>query len=100
MKFSLKFLPALYVVVLLAPSLARAQAGPANDQTTVTPDARPGNVLFAEADKYLEKKFAQFNKEKIPYDSKLEAKTRQEQKELATKYAEVLHSRSSLSEMD
>jgi thiol-disulfide isomerase/thioredoxin len=57
-------------------------------------------VLFAEADKYLEKKYADFNKQKLAYDSNLEAKTKQEQKDLAAKYAEVLHSRSSLSEMD
>jgi thiol-disulfide isomerase/thioredoxin len=57
-------------------------------------------VLYAEADKYLEKKFAEFNKQKLAYDAKLEAQTKQEQKDLATKYAEVLHARGSLAGMD
>jgi thiol-disulfide isomerase/thioredoxin len=100
MKLLHKFLPALFVVVLLAPVFVRAQSGVVNDQPTVAPDARPANALFAEADKYVEKKFAQFNKEKLPYDSKLETKIKQEQKDLATKYAEVLHARSSLADMD
>jgi thiol-disulfide isomerase/thioredoxin len=100
MKFSHKLLPTLVAVVLLATAIAHGQSAAANDQTTVAPDARPANVLFAEADKYVEKKFAQFNKEKLAYDSKLEAKTKQEQKDLAAKYAEVLHARSSLSDTD
>jgi thiol-disulfide isomerase/thioredoxin len=102
MKFSHKFLPALFAAVLLAPAFARAQSESGNDAATVAheADARPANVLFAEADKYVEKKFAQFNKEKLPYDAGLEAKIKQEQKELATKYSEVLHSRGSLSGMD
>ncbi|HBB86955.1 MAG TPA: hypothetical protein DC047_05015, partial [Blastocatellia bacterium] len=100
MKFSRKLLPTLIAVVLLATAIARGQSAAANDQKTVAPDTRPANVLFAEADKYLEKTYAEFNKAKLPYDSKLEAKTRQEQKDLAAKYAEVLHARSSLSEMD
>ena len=100
MKFSHKLLPALVALVLLASGIARGQSAPANDQTAVAPDLRPANVLFAEADKYLEKKYAEFNKQKVAYDSKLEAKTQQEQKDLATRNAEVLHSRSPLSDMD
>lgn len=100
MKFSHKAFPALVAIVLLATAIARGQATPANDQVTVAPDTRPANVLYAEADKYLEKKFAEFNKQKLAYDAKLEAKTKQEQKDLAVKYAEVLRARGSLAGMD
>jgi thiol-disulfide isomerase/thioredoxin len=99
MKFSRKTFPTLVAVVLLVTAIARAQSATGNDQS-VASDPRPANVLFAEADKYLETKFAEFNKQKLAYDSNLEAKTKQEQKDLAAKYAEVLHSRSSLSEID
>ena len=45
-------------------------------------------------------RFANFNKQKIPYDQKLEAKTKREQKDLAAKYAAVLQTRKSLSDGD
>lgn len=100
MKFSYKILATLVAVVLLGTAIGRGQSTPANVQTSLAPDTRPANILFAEADKYLEKRYAEFNKQKLAYDSTLEAKTKQEQKDLATKYAEVLHARSSLSEID
>src|SRR6476469_5567334 len=100
MKCSHKTFPTLVAIVLLVTAIARGQATPANDQATVAPDTRPANVLYAEADKYLEKKFAEFNKQRLAYDAKLEAKTKQEQKDLATKYAEVVHARGSLGGMD
>ncbi len=100
MKFSHKTFPTFVAVVLLATAIARGQSAPTANNLSVAPDARPANVLFAEADKYLEKRFAQFNKEKVPYDAKLEAKTKQEQKDLAAKYAENLHARRALSETD
>ena len=49
---------------------------------------------------YVDKKFAEFNKQKVPYDQKLEAKTKQEQKDLAAKYAAVLQARKSLTDTD
>jgi thiol-disulfide isomerase/thioredoxin len=100
MKFSHKTFPTLIAIVLLATAIARGQSAPANDQATVAPDTRPANALYAEADKYLEKKFAEFNKQKLAYDAKLETQTKQEQKDLAAKYAEVLHARGSLAGMD
>lgn len=100
MKFSHKLLPTLVAVVLLAAGMAHAQSAASTNDAPAVPDTRPANVLFAEADKYLEKKYADFNKQKLAYDSNLETKTRQEQKDLAAKYAEIVHSRSSLSKMD
>ena len=44
--------------------------------------------------------YAEFNKQKLPYDQKLEAKTKQEQKDLAAKYAAVLQARKSLDAAD
>ena len=100
MKFSHKAVPTLVAVVLLATGIARGQSAPTTNDVSAGRDTRPSNVLFAEADKYVEKKFAQFNKDKVPYDSKLETKTKQEQKDLAAKYAEALRARASLTEID
>src|SRR6266478_1216673 len=100
MKFLQKTFPTLVVIVLLATAIARGQSSSPTGETTAAPDTRPANVLFAEVDTYVDKKFSEFNKQKIPYDSKLDTKTKQEQKDLAAKYAEVLHARSSLSEAD
>jgi len=100
MKFSQKTIPTLIAVVLLAAAITRGQTAPAAIPLTAAPDERPANVLFAEADKYVEKKFTEFNKQKLPYDAKLEATTKQEQKDLAAKYAEVLHARTSLTDTD
>jgi thiol-disulfide isomerase/thioredoxin len=86
--------------VLLVSAIASGQSAPTTEVVSPAPDTRPANVLFADADKYVEKKFAQFNKEKLAYDSKLEAKTKQEQKDLAARYAEVLRLRGSLSQTD
>jgi thiol-disulfide isomerase/thioredoxin len=63
------------------------------DTTSAVTDDRSAKVLFDEANSYLEKKFAEFNKQKTAYDPTLETKTRQEQKDLANKYASVLKAR-------
>ncbi|HLN99351.1 MAG TPA: TlpA disulfide reductase family protein [Pyrinomonadaceae bacterium] len=63
-------------------------------------EKRAASVLYDEAQSYVNKAFAEFNKKKVPYDQKLEAKTKQEQKNLAAKYVIVLQSRSSLSDAD
>jgi len=70
-----------------------------NDRN-VTTEKRPAKVLYEEARTYLDKAFAEFNKQKIPYDQKLEAKTKQEQKELAAKYATAVQARKSLPDAD
>jgi thiol-disulfide isomerase/thioredoxin len=100
MKFSHKRFPSLIVLVLLGTAIASGQTTPAPVELTGAVDTRAANALFAEADTYVDKKFTQFNKEKIPYDVKLDTKTKQEQKDLAAKYAAVLHARGSLSEAD
>ncbi|HEV7744949.1 MAG TPA: TlpA disulfide reductase family protein [Pyrinomonadaceae bacterium] len=96
--------------VLAALLLAAAAAGNTIAQQT-TPAAqsqkhesksekRAAKLLFEDAKSYLDRAYIEFNKQKIPYDQKLEAKTKQEQKDLAANYAAVLESRKSLPEAD
>ena len=65
-----------------------------------TPEKRPAKVLFEEANSYVNSKHAELNKLKVAYDQNLETKIKQEQKDLATKFAEVLKSRKSLADAD
>jgi uncharacterized membrane protein YcjF (UPF0283 family) len=59
-------------------------------------DKRTAQALYEDANGYLGRKYQEFNKQKLPYDPKLEAQTKKEQKELAVKNAATLQSRSSL----
>ncbi len=63
-------------------------------------EKRAAKLLYEDAKSYVDKAFAEFNKQKIAYDQKLEAKTRQEQKDLAAKYVAVLQARKSLNDAD
>ena len=56
-------------------------------------DARMAAQLFEDADTYTQKKFADFEKRKMPYDQRLEEKINQEQRDLAVRYATVLAAR-------
>ena len=76
------------------------EAQPVKKDASSTPEKRPAKVLFEEARAYIDKTFAEFNKRKIAYDQKLEAKTKQDQKDLAAKYAAVLQARKSLTDVD
>ena len=69
-------------------------------KTEGKPEKRAAKLLFEEAKSYVDKTFADFNKQKVPYDQKLDAKTKQEQKDLAAKYAAVLQARKSLVDSD
>lgn len=59
-------------------------------------DKRSAQALFEDANGYLGRKYQEFNKKKLPYDPKLEAQTRQEQKDLALLNAATLQARSHL----
>ena len=59
-------------------------------------DKRSSQALFEDANGYVGRKYQEFNKQKLPYDPKLEAQTRKEQKDLAVKNAAIIQSRSSL----
>ncbi len=69
-------------------------------ETSSAIEKRPAKVLFEEAQTYVDKTFTEYNKKKIAYDQKLDAKTRQEQKDLAAKYAAALQARKSLADAD
>ena len=101
--FLLSFLGCL----VLATGTARAQSGPVKEDPEGTraeqsskPETRSAQELFLEADGYLEKRYAEFNKQKLPFDAKRESKTKQEQMELAGKYAEALQIRGPLAGED
>ena len=59
-------------------------------------DKRPAQELFEDANGYLGRRYQEFNKQKLPYDPKLEAQTKKEQKDLAVKNAAILQARGSL----
>ncbi|HJP92740.1 MAG TPA: hypothetical protein VJ875_12345, partial [Pyrinomonadaceae bacterium] len=61
---------------------------------------RSAQELFEDANGYLGRKYQEFNKQKLPYDPRLEAQTKNEQKALATRNAATLHARSHLSDDD
>ncbi len=67
---------------------------PAKEQiakvTAVPVDTRAAAVLYQEANDYLSKKFLEFNNKKLAYDPRLEAQTRQEQKDLAVRHVATL----------
>ena len=59
-------------------------------------DKRPAQELYEDANGYLGRRFQEFNKQKLPYDPKLDAQTKKEQKDLAIKNAATLQARGSL----
>lgn len=102
MRFLYLNILALVVGFLLLTSPVEGQtielSGPAvtKQQLAATPDKRQAAELYEEANGYLGRKYAEFNKQKVGYDSKLEAKTKQEQKELALANATILAGRKDL----
>ena len=85
----------LLLVIVLATS-SFAQGLVSDGKAEPKPDKRTAHELFEDANGYLGRRFQDFNKQKLPYDAKLEAKTRKEQQELAVKNAAMLQSRSPL----
>ncbi|MDQ5844550.1 MAG: TlpA family protein disulfide reductase [Acidobacteriota bacterium] len=98
----------LFVLVSAAPGIVVAQSTPTPPakteavvtQTEVPLEKRSAKALFDEAYKYSDRKFAELNKQKVPYDKKIEASIKQEQKDLATKYAAILQARNPLPDAD
>src|ERR1043165_2432881 len=88
------------VLLLLSSAPSFAQALDAKTDETPKPDDRPAQVLFEDANGYLGRRYQEFNKQKLPYDPKLEAQTRKEEQELAVTNATILKTRSHLSKDD
>lgn len=63
-------------------------------------DSRSAQALYEDANGYVGRRYQEFNKQKLAYDPKLEAKTKQEQQELAVKNAAILQTRKNLSATD
>lgn len=107
LSFAMKFLyrkfpvlAALLLVAMIPTSSAIAQTWEGDMESGPASETRPAKVLFEEVNTYVDKKFEEFNKQKLPFDPKLEAKTKQEQKDLAAKYAAALQARTSLAAND
>ena len=67
---------------------------PAAEKPSVDPNgARIAAQLFEDADKYTEKKFAEFEKRHMPFDARLSDKIKEEQRDLAASYAASLAAR-------
>lgn len=49
------------------------------------PDTLSAQALYEEANNFLDKKFAEFNNQKVAYDPKLDATTKQEQRSCRAK---------------
>ncbi len=90
----------ILILTLAGEITALAQSVTAHHGATAETDQRTSQALYDEANTYLEKKFAEFNKQKVAYDQKLEEKTKQEQRELAARNAAALAARRSLKDND
>ncbi|HET6854135.1 MAG TPA: TlpA disulfide reductase family protein [Pyrinomonadaceae bacterium] len=92
--------PATIVLILLAAMSTFAQGLAPNPKPDAKPDKRPAQELYEDANGYLGRRYQEFNKQKLPYDPKLEAQTKKEQKELAIRNAAILQSRAPLTADD
>ena len=88
------------LLVLLSFAAASAQALNAKADDPPKPDERTAQALYEDANGYLGRRYQEFNKQKLPYDAKLEIQTKKEQQELAVKNAAILKARSHLSKED
>jgi len=104
----IQFLLVVCLVILAQNNSARAQAGRVKDAADAAQpgeankpnvekpdlnDSRTAAQLFEDADTYSQKKFAEFEKRKMPYDARIEEKIKQEQRDLAVRHATVLAAR-------
>ena len=86
----------ILVLILVATVSSFAQGLAPDTKADSKLDKRPAQELYEDANGYLGRKFQEFNKQKLPYDPKLESQTKKEQKELAIRNAATLQSRSPL----
>ena len=70
------------------------------DQPSVKDEQQSAEQLYQDANGYLGRRHQEFNKKNLPYDPQLEAKTRQEQRDLAIKNATTIQNRKSLKPVD
>jgi thiol-disulfide isomerase/thioredoxin len=89
-------LTAVVFLFLAFSASAFAQALNTSDDPAAKPDTRTAQALFEDANGYLGRRYQEFNKQKLPYDPKVEQKTRAEQLELAIRNANILRARGPL----
>jgi thiol-disulfide isomerase/thioredoxin len=90
----LKFILLLLLSATAAVYVFSQEVAPKGTSADVaTTEKRSAKVLYDEVNSYVNNKFAELNKQKVPYSQKLDAKIKQEQKDLAAKYAAVLQTR-------
>lgn len=82
----------LLILLVTVSTFAQGLAPKVDDKV----DTRPAQELYEDANGYLGRKYQEFNKQKLPYDPKLEAQTKKEQRDLAVKNAAILASRTPL----
>ena len=99
MSLSLKQLFLLCAVIAVVPVTAIAQ-GPATKNGSVTSAPQTARGLYEEAQNYIERKYQEFNQQKVPFDPKLQEKTKAEQKAIATANANTLQSNPHLASED
>jgi thiol-disulfide isomerase/thioredoxin len=92
--------PAVVTLLLVLTTCAFAQALDNSDDPEPKPEKRSAQALFEDANGYLGRRYQEFNKQKLPFDPKLEEKTKKEQRELALKNAAILRARTSLAADD
>src|SRR5687768_7976581 len=88
-------LSAVAFLLLVLTTSAPAQALNADD-AAAKPDDRPAQALYEDANGYLGRRYQEFNKQNLPYDPKVEQKTKAEQLELAIRNANILRARGPL----
>ena len=93
-------LSSVLLLILLVTVSSFAQGLAPEAKGDAKPDKRPAQELFEDANGYLGRKYQEFNKQKLPYNPKLEADTKKEQKELAILNAATLQARSPLAGND
>lgn len=86
----------LVVLILLATGSICAQGLAPEVKPDAKVDKRGAQELYEDANGYLGRKYQEFNKQKLPYDPKLEAQTKKEQKDLAIRNAATLAARAPL----
>jgi thiol-disulfide isomerase/thioredoxin len=97
-RFTQTVLLALFACIALTARVGFAQS--ARSQFSPTRDGAPANrsveLLFQEADGYVNGKREEFKKQNVTFDDKLASKISQEQKQLAAKYVDELQARGPL----
>lgn len=91
-------LPVVLILLVTVSTFAQGLAPTSKPDTK--PDTRTAQALYEDANGYLGRRYQEFNNKKLPYDPKIEAQTKKEQKDLAVKNAAILQARSHLADED